>query len=54
MDRNGDKEKQPLDCPPLEKTKCPHITQTYQGYNKETWECPICGERFNLYYEDMA
>lgn len=53
-DTAGDKAKQPETCnvngaPP----SCPNLAQTYQGYDKETYHCEVCGEHYNLYYDDM-
>lgn len=55
MATKGDPAKQPADCkindaPP----RCPNIVQTYQGYDKETYSCEVCGEFYSLYYDDMA
>lgn len=51
MDIKGNKELQPPEC--KEDTKCPNMVNIYQGWDDETWECPVCGARFKLYYEDM-
>ena len=52
-DRKGDPMKRSADCDGGY-TACPHIKNTYEGFDSETWECPVCGEFFKLYYEDMA
>lgn len=35
-------------------TKCPHIKMSHQGFDSESYDCDVCGERYTLYYEDMA
>ena len=54
-DRSGDPNKQPAECninasPP----RCPHMKCTYEGWDGESYSCERCGERYKLYYEDMA
>lgn len=51
-DRKGDKSKQPPECKIEFENHCPHIKETgsMQG---EQYDCPVCGERFYLDYEEM-
>jgi hypothetical protein len=51
-DHKGDPAKKPTDC--TSHTNCPHIKCTYEGMDSETWSCPLCGEHFKLYYDEMA
>lgn len=53
-DRKGDPEKQPPECkindaPP----RCPNIKETGGGFEGEQYDCPVCGERYYLDYEEM-
>lgn len=34
-------------------TKCPNLKSTYDGYDRETYACEVCGKIETLYYEDM-
>ena len=57
-DKKGDPNLQPDDCPektdaPFGATACPHITETYSGWDGERYFCPVCGESFFLDYEEM-
>jgi hypothetical protein len=49
----GDKTKQPTECRIDEENKCLNMKCSYEGYDKETYRCDICGESYNLYYYDM-
>lgn len=56
-DRKGDPLKQPESCKKLvSKTRCPNMRETSSNTDMsgETYSCPVCGEYFRLYYEDMA
>lgn len=56
-DVKGDLEKKRAnDCTDLKPgaAVCPHIEQTYQGFELERYACTKCGKRYTLYYEDMA
>lgn len=56
-DRRGDPTKQPEICKRLiSKTSCPNMRETSSNTDMdgETYDCPVCGEYFRLYYEDMA
>lgn len=36
------------------KTECDHnYVETYSDYEKESYECTKCKDRYSLYYEDM-
>lgn len=55
-DRPGNPEKKPADCGAREggTWKCPNLEEVGGGFESERYECPVCGEGFTLYYEDMA
>lgn len=53
-DRKGDPHKQPTDCMMRQDGKCPHVRGTLDTMEGENYECDRCGERYKLYYEDMA
>ena len=48
----GDETKKSEECK-KDWTKCKHIKMTYSDFDKESYDCAVCGESFNLYYEDM-
>jgi hypothetical protein len=55
-DREGDPTKRPPECKTSGRpTDCPHLRDvTPRSMDRETYECDMCGQRFVLYYEDMA
>lgn len=53
-DIKGDPAKRPTTCmTETMPTACPHITNTYEGYDGERWRCDLCGESFFLDYSEM-
>jgi len=56
-DRKGDPAKQPPECGVGRggnSSSCPHLKEINPlNPDGETYECEVCGERFELYYEDM-
>lgn len=54
-DRDGDPAKKPMECKTSEHpTRCPHLVDvTPRSMEKETYDCPVCGEHFTLYYDAM-
>ena len=57
-DREGDPAKKPESCGARDggDWTCPNLQETSSksDFEGETYACAICGERFRLYYEDMA
>lgn len=55
-DRKGDPAKRPSECKEPISGKCPHLQETSSrsDMDGETYSCEVCGERYRLYYEDMA
>lgn len=49
-------DKQPSKCQNGERNKCPNMKydENAGGMEYELYECAVCGERYKLYYEDMA
>lgn len=33
--------------------ECPNVEMTYSDFDKETYECKVCGLYYSLYYDDM-
>lgn len=56
--RPGDPDKKPPECGehPGGNGRCPHIKEVSgpSDFDGETYACEVCGERYRLYYEDMA
>lgn len=53
-DLKGDAEKQrEVGC--TDPATCPHLEEKgLTNMERETYVCDVCGERWTLYYEDMA
>lgn len=34
--------------------RCKNIKEIYSDFDKESYECSVCGYHYSLYYEDMA
>lgn len=34
--------------------KCPNIEESYSDFDKESYECKVCGYYYNLYYDEMC
>lgn len=66
-DVKGDPAKQPPGCTPVFTpdapgshhgtwSQCPNLKEVSSptDFDGETYACTVCGERYRLYYEDMA
>lgn len=57
-DKKGDPEKKRAnncaDFDGIGVAVCPHLKEVGGGFEGEFYECAACGERYKLYYEDMA
>lgn len=36
------------------RNECPNLKEVGGGFDTDRYRCETCGERFTLYYEDMA
>lgn len=53
-DRTGDASKRPPECKTAGRpTNCPHLVEMPSHMYREVYDCPVCGEHFTLYYEEM-
>lgn len=55
-ERKGDPARQPEACRAHGVARCPNLQETSgpTDFGGETYDCPVCGEHYRLYYEDMA
>lgn len=53
MSQKGDPAKQPPECDERKSGRCPHLKNTYEGFDGERYSCEVCGRSYFLDYDEM-